>query len=601
MSEMTHPMLPEADGDAVRRHAGALVRERKRALVAVIGLLVVVTLAFSAIPAIIGAAVNLATTDGDRDDLRWLVAAMFGVTVLGVVGVMFGRYEAARFGESILDELRTRVYDAAVSLPGSIVESVGTGELVARATGDVETLSTATRTSLPSVLFSSVMAMGMTVALVIADWRLAVVGLSVGAAVAAPGVRWYVRNAGVRYRRERQADADRSAALLEHYTGRRTLWAFGAADVSHRVLDDRGAERRASQLATTAARNRLRPALRFGQAAALATVMGLGAYFLDQGSLSAGALTASSLYMLRLIDPVNTLLEQVDEVQQAKASLERIVGLIELSEAHERTATWPEDAAGARTSEPTGLPVSLRDVSFGYEPTRPVLESVDLDIPAGQRVLVVGPSGAGKSTLAGLICGTHDPWSGTVEVGGAVITGIRRDELRRRVALVTQETHVFARSVRDNVALGRPDATDDRIIAALEAADAWGWVRELDDGLDTLLTTNHPAITPARSQQLNLARIICLDPPVVVLDEAMADLSPDSAGRTERQLRTALAGRTLVAIAHRLDAAPAMDRVVMVADGRIVADGSHDELVSTASPYADLWHTWERARSGELR
>lgn len=585
--------LPVADGASLRRWAGQLVRQRRRSLAAVLGLLIIVTAAFSAVPAIIGAAVDVAATGGERSDLAWLVAAMVAVIVVTVAGVILGRYEAARFGESILDELRTRVYDATVTLPGSMVEAVGTGELVARATGDVATLSNATRNSIPAVLFSTIFVIGVTAALFIADWRLAIASILVGVAVATWGVRWYLRNAGVRYRRERQADADRSAALLEHYTGRRTMWAFGADRLSRDVLRNRAQDRLITRFATTAARNRLRPSLRLGQGAALATTLGYGAFLFNEGSLTAGALTATSLYLLQLGDPLNTMLEQLDELQQAKAAFERIVGLIEWSDEHRAVGVWPDqDRDATQNGNRVGLDVELVDVVFGYEPGRPILEIDHLRITAGERVLIVGPSGAGKSTLAGLVCGTHDPWRGDVLVGGHPIAGLSRDELRQRVAVVTQETHVFARSIRDNVTLGRPNADDGRILAALEATDAWSWVAELEDGLETIVSTTHPAMTPARAQQLNLARILCLDPPVVVLDEAMADLDPASAGRTEQRLRRALAGRTVLSIAHRLDAAPAMDRILMVSDGRVVADGDHTTLLADG-PFARLWSAWQ--------
>lgn len=599
--------LPVADRAALRRWTRDLVGRRKRGVAVVLALLIVVTLAFSAVPAIIGAAVDLATTGGERGDLAWLVAAMVVTTIVAIAGVVVGRYEAARFGESILDELRTRVYDATVSLPASIVESVGTGELVARATGDVETLSNATRSSIPAVLFSTIASLGLTAALAVTDWRLALASIVVGVVVSSGGIRWYLRNAAERYRRERQADAARSAALLEHYTGRHTLWSFGADDLSHTVLRDRGAE----QLATAAARNVLRPALRLGQAAALATVLGLGAALIEGGSLSAGALTAASLYLLRLIDPINTLLEELDELQQAKASLERIVGLIELSDDRQPSVPWPTDgatdgSAGERATDRTngrggassGVGVEIVGLAFGYEPGRPVLEIERLSIAAGERLLVVGPSGAGKSTLAGLLCGTHEPWEGTIRLGGVPIAGVRREDLRRRIALVAQETHVFARSIADNVTIGRSEATLDEVVAALEAADAWPWVAGLPDGLDTVVSTSHPAITPARAQQLNLARILCLDPPIVVLDEAMADLDPQSAGRTEGRLRRALVGRTVISIAHRLDTALSVDRILMVDDGRIVADGDHASLVATPGPFADLWSAWRQVRAG---
>ncbi|MEM7271532.1 MAG: ABC transporter ATP-binding protein [Actinomycetota bacterium] len=586
--------LPLADSASLRRWTRALVRSRLRPLALVLGALVVVTAAFAAIPAIVGSIVDTAIDGGQQSDIIPPVVAMVVVTVMASAGVVVGRYQAARFGESILDELRTSVYESATSLPASVVEEVGTGELVARATGDVETLANATRDSIPLVLFSTVAGSGLIIALAITDYRLALAAIAAATIVAAPGVIWYLRNAGPRYHRERQADAGRAAALLEHYTGRATLAALGADAVTAEALEGQATERRAAQLSTTAARNRLRPSLRFGQAAALGAVLGTGTYLLDGGSLSAGALTAAALYVLNLIDPLNNLLEQLDVLQQSKAAMERIVGLIE----------YRDDESAATASHPTpAMPaevapaLTLRQVTFGYEPDLPVLSGIDLSIPVGQRVMIVGPSGAGKSTLAGLMSGTHQPWRGSILIDGLPAGQLPAPELRRRIALVTQETHVFARTVRDNVTIGRPGATDDQVAAALSAAGAAPWIEDLDGGIDAEVSNTHPALSPARAQQLNVARILCLDPAIVVLDEAMAALDPDGAGQAERRLRIALEGRTVISIAHRLDAAPSMDRILVVDDGRITADGDHATLLAGDADYAGLWTTWSSART----
>ncbi|MEM7091725.1 MAG: ABC transporter ATP-binding protein [Actinomycetota bacterium] len=587
--------LPLASPSVVRGWVRDFVGRRRRKAVGVLVLLVITTAAFASIPGIIGVAVSTVTDGGDRGDLALLAAVMVAVTVVMMIGTYFGRNAAAEFGESILDELRLRVYDATVALPGSVVESVGTGELVARTTGDVETLAGATRNAIPVVLFTTLGAAGNVIAMAIVDVRLAAVAVITGTAVSALGVRWYLRTAAARYERERQTESSRSGALLERYSGRATLWAFGATGTSYQALAACGDERVASQLATAHARNRLRVSLRVGQGVALGVVVMLGAYFLRTGSLSAGAMTAATLYTLRLMDPVTALLEQLDSLQQAQASLRRIAGVVELSEANDRIAPWPEIDAPARRG---GLEVRVENVTFGYEANLPALEQIDLTIPAGQRVMVVGPSGAGKSTLAGLICGTQLPWTGSVCVDDVDVGPIRRDELRARVALVAQETHTFERSIRDNVSIGRPAADDDEITECLQKTGAWSWIADLPDGLDTIVSNTHPAMTAARAQQLNLARVICLDPQVVVLDEATADLDLLSAGQAERQLGAILHDRTVVWIAHRLDNAPRLDRVIMIADGRIVDDGPHDQLIARDGPYGRLWDAWRAAHGG---
>ncbi|MEM9889305.1 MAG: ABC transporter ATP-binding protein [Actinomycetota bacterium] len=660
--------LPTASGRRLRSRVRRLLGRRRANTALVIGLAVVVAGMGAVIPALVGAAVDVAVERGSRGDLALIVVGIAAASIVGPTARSIGHYAAARLGESILDELRTEVYESTVALPAPVVETVGTGELVARATGDVETLADATRYALPTVFIMSLYSAGLLVGLTITDLRLAGVALVAAGLIGGGGVWWYLSVAPGRYDTERMAEADWSAALHEVYQGRRSLWAFGAEGVGRRRIVDRGEATVRAHLSTTAARNRLRPSLRLAQAAALCGVIAVGARFLDQGSLSVGTLSAAVLYLVNLLDPISSLLEQLDETQRARSALARIVGLTDLSAALRTTTTAApnpasdadlaqpapgrtsdDDAAAhddqsdapdlaqpalgrtsddpapahadqsdhAATSEgsrlggvtdrsPTngahdaagvGTGVRLDRVDFGYAEGTPVLSDIDLAVPRGRHVLVVGPSGAGKSTLVGLMAGIHQPWRGTVSVGETPLVDIPPDEIRSRIAVIVQETHVFSRSVAENVSIGRPTASPAEVRRALEAAGAAHWVDELDDGVDTAVSANHPAITPARAQQLSLARIVCLDPAVVILDEATADLDPVTAAGVERRLEQVLAGRTVITVAHRLDRAPDADEILVLAEGRVVAQGPHDELAEEPGPYAELWRNWERSRA----
>jgi ABC-type multidrug transport system fused ATPase/permease subunit len=205
---------------------------------------------------------------------------------------------------------------------------------------------------------------------------------------------------------------------------------------------------------------------------------------------------------------------------------------------------------------------------------------------------MVGPSGAGKSTLGRLLAGVHPPGSGSVSVGGVPLVELPLADLRREVALVSQEHHVFLGTVRENVALARPEATDDEVRAALVAVDAWSWVCSLDDGLDTELGSGNHKLSPAQAQQLALARLVIADPHTLVLDEATSLIDPRAARHLERSLAAVLDGRTVIAIAHRLFSAHDADRVAVVEDGRITELGSHHELVEAGGAYASLWRSW---------
>ncbi len=310
-------------------------------------------------------------------------------------------------------------------------------------------------------------------------------------------------------------------------------------------------------------------------------VLLLGAVGYAQGWASLGQITTAILYTEALWGPFEILVHTVDRVQVGIASTTRLLGI----------ATVPPDReAGA--ARPAAPDLVGKDLRYAYRTDHDVLHGIDLALRPGERLAVVGPSGSGKSTLGRLLAGIHGPRTGTVEVGGVGLTSLPLDVLRSEVALVTQEHHVFIGSVRDNVILAREEASDEAVIGALRAVDAWEWVERLPEGLDTKLGSGHTQLTPGRAQQIALARLILADPHTIVLDEATSLIDPRTARHLEGSMSALLTGRTVVAIAHRLHTAHDAERIAVVIDGRIVELGSHDELVARDGEYSALWRAW---------
>jgi ABC-type multidrug transport system fused ATPase/permease subunit len=593
----TSRALPTATRRAARSRMGRLVRERWRGVGAALLLTSVSTAATLAGPALVGVVVD-AVANGSPDARATVDRAAIAYAVLAVVAAVlryFGGVRAAVVGEDALAELRTEVFDHALSVPADVVERAGTGDLVSRVTNDVTILADAVRNAIPVTLAAVLQLLFTVVALFLLDVRLAAVAVVTGIPIAVLGARWYFRRAPALYRRERERHADLAASLHEAYLGAPVLANFRAVTRARHRLATRGRATVDSEMATTAARNRMRPIISIGQAVSLVAVTAVGAAMIDAGSLEVGTLSAAALYLIQLFNPIATLLEWSDELQRSTASFARLVGVTELPVDIVTPAGTEHRDPDPVPGEP--VPVDVRDVAFGYDGGVLAVAGVRIELAPGERLAVVGPSGAGKSTLGKLVAGLLHPARGAVLVGGAVVDELDHRTRARRVAMVAQEVHVFGQNVRENVGLGRPEVTDDDVRRALDAVDARAWVDSLPDGLDTRIGPGRYPVSTMRAQQLALARLVCLDPAVVVLDEATADLDPLAAARTERHLDVALGRRTVITIVHRLDVAEHADRVVVMDEGRVVACGPHRELVAQeGSVYARLWRTWTEAR-----
>ncbi len=573
--------LPIADAATVRAYAGDLLRRNRRPLGGIAVLHTLAAIAGLAGPLLLGRIVDAVTRGTDARSIDTLV-------VIGVVAVLaqtglirYAQRSSMRFGEKVFAELREEFLETVTSLPLSTVERAGTGDLVTRTTNDVNKLQHAVRFGVPRVIVA-VVTITLTVAACVVIDPLVSLGLFVGVPTMVVMVRWYLRRATPAYIRESAAYAVLNGTITETVEGARTVDALSLADARERRVHEDLREAFDAERATLRLRTILFPGVDLAFVLAPVAVLVWGGWLASQGHVTLGAVTTIVLYAYQVTGPVWELIFWVDEIQVAATALARIVGV--------RLVDSDREASGAR---PTDDRVATRDLRYAYREGHDVLHGIDLDLAPGERLAVVGPSGAGKSTLGRMLAGIHPPTGGTATVGGVPLVDLPLVELRRHVALVTQEHHVFVGTLADNLRLAKVDAQADELERALRAVDAWDWVEALPDGLATEVGSGGAALTPAQAQQLALARLVLLDPHTLVLDEATSLLDPRAARHLERSLSAVLAGRTVVAIAHRLHTAHDADRVAVVDAGRIAEIGPHDELVAAGGEYASLWRSWQ--------
>ncbi len=574
--------LPVADAALVRRTAGRLALEERWWLFVLIGVQGAATAAGLVGPAILGGLVNQLAAH--RETARGIVVAVavFGVALCcQAVLTRLARSRSAVLGERVLARLREGLVDGVLSLPLGVVERAGTGDLLTRSTTDVELLTTAVQRAVPDMGIAAVTATLTVVALVVSAPPMALVLLP-----AIPPLflinRWYLRRASAAYLNRQAALAQVNSRLQETMTAGRTIEAFNLGERRRaRIEEDIRSSLRADW-ATFRLRVVLFPTTEACYILPLFTALLAGGLFHVVGILSLGAVTTAALYAQQLVGPVDILLSWLAALQIGGASMARILGVGQVPQ--------PEVTA----DEPRSDRLVARDVHFAYRRGRDVLRGLDLSPEPGRRLAVIGPSGAGKTTLALLLAGVFAPGSGTVRVGGVEVSKIPTERLRAEVALVTQEQHVFAASLRDNLLISDASADDGALWEVLDEVDLGAWARALPQGLDTPLGSGGLVIGPAQSQQLALARLLLANPHTLVLDEATSLLDPGAARHLERSLGRVLAGRTVVTIAHRLEAARDADMVAVVDAGRVLELGTHAELLAAQGSYASLWRAWTR-------
>lgn len=576
--------LPTASWPQVRKEVGRQLSDVPAARCQAAAALALLTAGAGnnvAIPILLGKIVDAVITQGA------IVPIGISLVLVAAVSALFsaaGFYVLSRLSERAISALREDMVSTALRLPTHRVEEAGTGDLVSRSTDDVAELSAAVTETVP-VLAKSAFAIATTgVALVSLNWQyLLVVGAVAPLYVFA--ARQYLQRAPQRYTDERAAMAERARRLLEAIRGRKTVRAFGMEDQMHV-----GIERASAQVVDkgyAARRTMMVLQLWMTVIELVMLVCGLLISFwvVQAGALTVGSVTAAMLLLIRLRGPLMGLMRVIDTVQSGYASLSRIVGVV-----MDPPRAVPDFGAPA----PGGV-AELKEVSFSYDDGGWAVQDVNLKLPAGHTVALVGASGAGKTTVAALLAGLRVPATGTVLVDGVEVSALSDSERVARLAMISQEVHVFSGTLREDLSLAAPQASDGQMEDALQRVDAQ-WYARLEEGLDTVIGARGIHLDPVAAQQLALARILLLDPQIVIMDEATAEAGSVGAEALEEAATEVTRRRTALIVAHRLDQAARADSIAVMDNGRVVEQGSHHELLDYGGRYKQLWTAWQKGR-----
>jgi ATP-binding cassette subfamily B protein len=574
-----------------RRLLGSLVRPRLGTALLAFGLVVLENVLTLAGPLVIAIAIDSGipgAIDGDTTVLAWCVGGYL-VSGLGAAGTRFAFLKVAgRFGQDVLLDLRERVFKHAQRLSISFHEKYTSGKVISRMTSDIDSLHDLLEDGLDGLLTAVLSVTGIAVMLLVMDVPLALIVL-VGLVPVIWVTRWFYLRSRHAYRDTRGAIAKIIVQFVETMNGMRAVQAFRRESRNETIMAALNDRFRAANKEALVVVARFTMTVRWVGNVTLAIVLAIGAIRVVDGDLALGVLTAFTLYLRRFYDPLDELAMFANSYTSAIAALEKISGVLE----EEPTVVEPSTPRPLPTRT-TGRAIDFDQVEFRYSPTTPVvLPTFDLHIPAGQTVALVGATGAGKSTLAKLVGRFYDPSTGAVRLDGVSLREVADTELRHEVVTVTQENFLFAGSVADNIALGRPSASRAEVESAATAVGAHEFIAALPEGYDTDVRKRGGRLSAGQRQMVAFARAFLADPSVLVLDEATSSLDVPTERAVQQALESVLADRTALIIAHRLSTVLIADRVLVVEGGRIVEDGSPEELIEgRGGRFAALHRTW---------
>jgi ATP-binding cassette subfamily B protein len=600
---VTRAQLPPGTFKRILRFAASY----KRLVFFLLGLLIVSSVLGAIVPLLFRDLINKGIRGNDARIVVILAAVAAAIAVVNAALSLAERWFSARIGEGLIYDMRSKVFAHVQRMPLAFFTRTQTGALISRLNNDVIGAQQAFTSTLSNVVGNLFSVSVTLVFMFLLSWQITLVALALLPLFVLPA-RAMGRRLQAISRESYNLDAAMNATMTERFnvSGAMLAKLFGRPGDDDREFSGRAGRVRDIGVTQAMYSRVFFAALMLVASLATALVYGWGGYQAVTGALDVGTVVALSLYLTRLYGPLTSLSNANVDVMTALVSFDRVFEVLDLPSAiadADGAAELPRDLDGQASLAfeavdfryPTPAETSLASLEsvavLDATPERQVLHGVSFHAEPGEMIAVVGPSGAGKTTISQLVTRMYDVQGGAVRIGGHDVRDVTLQSLRDAVGVVTQDAHLFHDTVRANLAYAAPNATEHAMWAAVDGAQIGGLIRSLPDGLDTLVGDRGYRLSGGEKQRLAIARVLLKEPAIVVLDEATAHLDSESEIAVQRALKTALAGRTSLVIAHRLSTVREADSILVVDDGRVVERGSHDELVAAGGLYAELHAT----------
>lgn len=539
-------------------------------------------------PFLIGMAIDQYIVTHDDSGLIWLLAGLILIYILHSASLWFQNYWMIGIAQKTVYTMRTKLFRHLHQLPIPFFDKRQHGELMSRVTNDMENVSSTLNSSVIQIFSSVLTLVGIVSVMVWLSPLLTLITLLV-IPLMYFGLRWITNRTGKIFKQQQRHLGDLNGFIEETVSGQRIVKTFSQEQKVTRDFLEKSRRLRAAGFWAQTYSGFIPKLMNVLNNLNFAIIAGIGGVFALNGMISIGVIVIFAEYSRQFTRPLNDLANQFNTLLSAVAGAERVFEILDMEEEEndERDAISINEVKGE---------VEFRDVNFAYEKDEVTVSSVNLKVAPGETVALVGPTGAGKTTIINLLSRFYDANSGSILIDGHDITRIKRSSLRQHMAFVLQDSFLFQGTIRENIRYGRLDSTDEEVVEAAKLANAHSFIMKLPDRYDTILKHDGNGISQGQKQLLSIARAILADPSILILDEATSSIDTITEMKIQDALQQLMKGRTSLVIAHRLNTIKNADLILVLVDGKIIEQGSHDELVKSKGFYQELYESQFKER-----